>query len=188
MHIGHVIWLAEKSLQIVEAPRGGAIEPVKSLDLSYHSTIWSGTDALSVQEETDIFHGAVMAAQKQEAYCTVKLAHSLWKHQSLKTFTIASHERCLSSWYSLYLAHVVGSTESIVGAMVLGHSLRDHGTQKQLAVLVTLDTVSASAIDHLKVCRDEYNDRAITDCAQRQFSTMLCPLIGSSTDLPPTCT
>ena len=35
--------------------------------------------------------------------------------------------------------------------MVLGHSLRDNGTGKQLAVLVTLDTVPASAIDELKV-------------------------------------
>lgn len=37
------------------------------------------------------------------------------------------------------------------GAMVLGHSLRDIGTKKQLAVLITLDTVSSSTLDKLKV-------------------------------------
>ena len=35
--------------------------------------------------------------------------------------------------------------------MVLAHSLRDHGTKKQLAALVTLDTLSASTIGELKV-------------------------------------
>ncbi|KAH9909842.1 glycosyltransferase family 8 protein [Xylariomycetidae sp. FL2044] len=36
------------------------------------------------------------------------------------------------------------------GALVLAHSLRDAGTIKKLAVLVTLDSVSAEAIDQLK--------------------------------------
>lgn len=40
-----------------------------------------------------------------------------------------------------------------VGAMVLGRSLRDNGTQKELAVLVTLDNLQASTIDELKVRR-----------------------------------
>ena len=35
--------------------------------------------------------------------------------------------------------------------MVLGRSLRDNGTQKELAVLVTLDSLPASAFDELKV-------------------------------------
>lgn len=35
--------------------------------------------------------------------------------------------------------------------MVLGHSLRDSGTKKQLAVLVTLDTVQSSTLKELKV-------------------------------------
>ena len=35
--------------------------------------------------------------------------------------------------------------------MVLAHSLKDNGTRKELAVLVTLDSVSASSIDELKV-------------------------------------
>ncbi|KZZ99376.1 glycogenin [Moelleriella libera RCEF 2490] len=37
------------------------------------------------------------------------------------------------------------------GALVLAHSLRDAGTTKKLAALVTLDTVSADAITQLKV-------------------------------------
>ena len=39
----------------------------------------------------------------------------------------------------------------ILGAMVLAHSLRDNGTKKKLAALVTLDTLQASTIDELKV-------------------------------------
>lgn len=35
--------------------------------------------------------------------------------------------------------------------MVLAHSLRDNGTKKQLAILVTLDTLHASTIEELKV-------------------------------------
>ena len=35
--------------------------------------------------------------------------------------------------------------------MVLAHSLRDNGSKKELAVLVTLDSVSSSTIDELKV-------------------------------------
>jgi glycogenin glucosyltransferase len=34
---------------------------------------------------------------------------------------------------------------------VLAHSLRDAGTTKKLAVLVTLDTLSASTVEQLKV-------------------------------------
>jgi glycogenin len=37
------------------------------------------------------------------------------------------------------------------GAMVLGHSLRDSGTTKELVALVTLDTLSVDVIDELKV-------------------------------------
>ena len=38
-----------------------------------------------------------------------------------------------------------------LGAMVLGHSLKDHGTKKQLAALVTLDSLKASTVDELRV-------------------------------------
>ena len=36
------------------------------------------------------------------------------------------------------------------GALVLAHSLRDAGTTKKLAILVTLDTVSADVVTQLK--------------------------------------
>lgn len=35
--------------------------------------------------------------------------------------------------------------------MVLARSLKDKGTKKQLAVLVTLDSIASSTIDELKV-------------------------------------
>ena len=34
--------------------------------------------------------------------------------------------------------------------MVLAHSLRDSGTKKQLAILVTMDNVAGSTIEELK--------------------------------------
>lgn len=37
------------------------------------------------------------------------------------------------------------------GAMVLAHSLRDNGTKKRLAVLVTLDSLDLTTIEELKV-------------------------------------
>ena len=37
------------------------------------------------------------------------------------------------------------------GAMVLARSLRDNGTKKQLAIMVTLDTLRASTINELQV-------------------------------------
>lgn len=42
-------------------------------------------------------------------------------------------------------------TNGILGALVLAHSLRDAGTTKKLAVLVTLDGVTAEAVVQLKV-------------------------------------
>jgi len=38
--------------------------------------------------------------------------------------------------------------------MVLAHSLRGNGTKKQLAVLVTLDSLNATTIEELKVPYD----------------------------------
>ncbi|KAK3358953.1 glycogenin-1 [Lasiosphaeria hispida] len=40
------------------------------------------------------------------------------------------------------------------GALVLAHSLRDAGTKKKLAILVTLDTVSAEVVTQLKAVYD----------------------------------
>jgi hypothetical protein len=36
------------------------------------------------------------------------------------------------------------------GALVLAHSLRDAGTKKKLAILVTLDSISAEVVTQLK--------------------------------------
>jgi hypothetical protein len=46
-------------------------------------------------------------------------------------------------------AVVVDITRS-PGALVLAHSLRDAGTTKKLAILVTLDTVSVDVVTQLK--------------------------------------
>ena len=43
------------------------------------------------------------------------------------------------------------NTHGSTGAMVLAHSLRDSGTKKQLVALVTLDSISANAVEALKV-------------------------------------
>ena len=51
--------------------------------------------------------------------------------------------------------------------MVLAHSLRDNITKKQLAILVTLDSLSASTLEELKV-----HHQIIT--MQRYFLTMIC--------------
>ena len=45
----------------------------------------------------------------------------------------------------------VHSLIAAIGALVLAHSLRDARTTKKLAVLVTLDSVSAESITQLKV-------------------------------------
>lgn len=58
--------------------------------------------------------------------CLVRLAHSS------------------QSWQFIH-AH------TIPGAMVLAYSLRDNGTKKKLAVLVTLNCLQASTITELKV-------------------------------------
>lgn len=68
---------------------------------------------------------------------------------------IASVERCLPSRYVVSRhfpppwRRIV--TNELLGALVLAHSLRDAGTTKKLAVLVTLDGVTADAIVQLKV-------------------------------------
>ncbi|KAL1902739.1 glycogenin glucosyltransferase [Sporothrix stenoceras] len=55
----------------------------------------------------------------------------------------------LQSGEDIY-ATLLTSDTYLPGALVLAHSLRDAGTSKKLAVLVTLDTVSAEVITQLK--------------------------------------
>ncbi|KAK2758096.1 glycogenin glucosyltransferase [Emmonsiellopsis sp. PD_33] len=47
------------------------------------------------------------------------------------------------------------SDNYLPGAMVLAHSLRDHGTKAKLAVLVTLDSLKTSTIDELRTIYDD---------------------------------
>ena len=45
------------------------------------------------------------------------------------------------------------NTDILIGALVLGHSLKDELTTHKLAVLVTSDSVSEEAIAELRVSR-----------------------------------
>ncbi|KAL1961333.1 hypothetical protein VTO42DRAFT_61 [Malbranchea cinnamomea] len=47
------------------------------------------------------------------------------------------------------------SDSYLPGAMVLAHSLRDHGTKAKLVALVTLDSLEPSTVDELKTIYDE---------------------------------
>lgn len=47
--------------------------------------------------------------------------------------------------------------------MVLGHSLRDHGTKKQLVAFVTLDSLQTSTLDELKVWETTITTVVLTD-------------------------
>ncbi|KAK8035010.1 glycosyl transferase family 8 [Apiospora rasikravindrae] len=51
-----------------------------------------------------------------------------------------------------------------IGALVLGHSLRDGGTSKKLGALVTVDTVAAEAITQLKASSSSTNKHESTAC------------------------
>ncbi|KAK3325357.1 family 8 glycosyl transferase [Apodospora peruviana] len=51
-------------------------------------------------------------------------------------------------------ASLLLTDEYLPGALVLAHSLRDAGTTKKLAILVTLDTVSAEVVTQLKALYD----------------------------------
>jgi len=44
----------------------------------------------------------------------------------------------------------------MIGALVLAHSLRDAGTSKKLAVLVTTDEISEDALVELRVRHQPY--------------------------------
>lgn len=60
--------------------------------------------------------------------------------------------------------------------MVLAHSLRDNGTRKQLAILVTLDTLQASTIEELKVsCGSCWRETRLLRENDRRFTTISYP-------------
>lgn len=60
------------------------------------------------------------------------------------------------------------------GAAVLAHSLRDGGSTKKLAALITLDTLSADSVSELKVAigLPLALITAIVDRYDRNFTTM----------------
>lgn len=65
---------------------------------------------------------------------------------------VASAQRFVSPRYFLAFQFlVIPVANSLSGALVLAHSLRDACTTKKLAVLVTLDSVSAESITQLRV-------------------------------------
>ncbi|POR33461.1 Glycogenin-1 [Tolypocladium paradoxum] len=84
---------------------------------------------------------ATAAPSGEHVYATLLLSDSYLPAQQ----PIARSHKARSSDKPLRLA----------GALVLAHSLRDAGTTKKLAVLVTLDSVSASAITQLKAADGE---------------------------------
>lgn len=71
--------------------------------------------------------------------------------------SIASTERLLPPRYFVLLQSAgYGLTKLLLGALVLAHSLKDAGTTKKLAVLVTTDTVSADAMVQLQVTTSDH--------------------------------
>lgn len=72
---------------------------------------------------------------------------------------------------------------------MLAHSLRDAGTSKRLAVLVTLDSVSAEVITQLKVSKNTVNMILATrplgmlTSRQSRCTTSFCrsPAFGTAT-------
>ncbi|KAG5954303.1 hypothetical protein E4U58_007672, partial [Claviceps cyperi] len=56
--------------------------------------------------------------------------------------------------YEQLYATLLLSDSYLPGALVLGHSLRDAGTKRKLAALVTLDSVSVGAVSQLKAVYD----------------------------------
>lgn len=66
----------------------------------------------------------------------------------------ASAERPLPSRYTQCLSRPgTKNTDIIIGALVLGHSLKDELATHKLAVLVTSDSVSEEALAELRVCK-----------------------------------
>ena len=63
---------------------------------------------------------------------------------------------------------------SLLGAMVLAHSLRDNGTKAKLVVLATVDSLRTSTVEELKVLvlLFEGASEYAVDFIHRQYMTM----------------
>ena len=73
--------------------------------------------------------------------------------------------------------------------MVLAHSLRDNGTRKQLAILVTLDSLSASTLEELRVgLHATPVQTGMLKLVCRLYTTTSYLLTASQTDPRKTCT
>ena len=118
----------------------------------------------------------------EDVYCTVSDQQKPMRQQqeTILTATAARNERCVSSRYNKqypYHRYHRRTTRLTTppGAAVLAHSLRDCGTSKKLAVLVTPDTLRPSTIDELRVSSTKNNRIAApsTDpCTPRTSTTM----------------
>ena len=111
--------------------------------------------------------------------CIARYVHSTLYQEELAVLTAgtARNERCVSSRYIKQYPHHRRTTRLTPppGAAVLAHSLRDCGTSKKLAVLVTPDTLRPSTIDELRVSSTKNNRIAAlsTDpCTPRTSTTM----------------
>lgn len=108
---------------------------------------------------------------------------------------IASSERFLPPWSVNYfqLASIPSRhlADPPPGALVLAHSLRDAGTHRKLAVLVTLDSVSADSITQLKVssqCPTFSRFAHVNQPPPRRFTTTSFPSRAFAMTTQPTCT
>ena len=93
-----------------------------------------------------------MADLREAVYCTVSVDAALPVKSPLTTYT-APFERPLPSRLALLLMEscLRFPADVVLGAMVLAHSLRDHGAKAKIVVLVTLDSLQPSTVDELKV-------------------------------------
>lgn len=75
----------------------------------------------------------------------------------------------------------------VLGAMVLGHSLKDKGAKARLVVLATIDNLSASTITELRVGRT-FRQGNYMLTRSRLYTTRSSPSTGSSINTLPTST
>lgn len=89
-----------------------------------------------------------MAAQSgEDVYVTVC---AMWIAKRIPINTSPWGRRVRATPLTIDLQQLLLSDTYLPGALVLAHSLRDAGTTKKLAVLVTLDTVAAEVVTQLE--------------------------------------
>lgn len=114
----------------------------------------------------------------EDVYCTVSRQSAIPGVEAVLTAKVARNERCISSRYNtprvMYLCLLESKHQT--GAAVLAHSLRDCGTKKKLAVLVTPDTLRPSTLDELRVRTESDNTIVVfvLMLVSRRTSTTMC--------------